>query len=52
MVELTIDVCLDRKYQFSWDVYHIENYLLEEDFILEVLDDLKLIEDKTTMQCI
>lgn len=26
--------------EFSWDSYHIENYLLEEKYILEVLKDL------------
>lgn len=28
------------KYSFSWDVYHIENYLLEPRFILKVVSDL------------
>lgn len=30
--------------KFKWDCYHIENYLLEELYILKVLDDL-LIQD-------
>ena len=29
---------------FSWDVYHIENYLLNEGFILKVLEDLDILE--------
>jgi ABC-type oligopeptide transport system ATPase subunit len=28
--------------QYSWDVYHIENYLLEQNFIREVMNGLKL----------
>lgn len=30
---------------FSWDVYHIENYLLHEGFILKVLQDLDVSEN-------
>lgn len=33
--------------EFSWDVYHIENYLLNEKYILKVLNDLGLV----TKQC-
>lgn len=29
-----------HKNTFSWDVYHIENYLLEPDYIYKALDDL------------
>lgn len=32
--------------EFSWDAYHIENYLLEENYILEVLKDLDFINKK------
>jgi energy-coupling factor transporter ATP-binding protein EcfA2 len=33
---------VDNNRQQLWDVYHIENYLLEPQFILEVLNGLKL----------
>ena len=30
---------------YSWDVYHIENYLLEPSFISEVLENLDVVHD-------
>lgn len=33
--------------QFRWDAYHIENYLLQTSFILRVLTDVGLAQDKT-----
>lgn len=35
---------------FSWDVYHIENYLLNEKFILQVLEDLDVVRDLDTVE--
>jgi len=32
---------------FKWDVYHIENYLLEEKYILEAMNDLSLTKETT-----
>lgn len=32
------------KKQFEWDVYHIENYLLDEKYIFQVLQDLEISE--------
>ena len=32
--------------QLKWDVYHIENYLLEEKFILESLQELDILDKK------
>ena len=31
----------ERTNQFSWDVYHIENYFLEPDYILRVIKELE-----------
>ncbi len=36
---------IDKK-EFSWDVYHIENYLLNGKFILEVLKDLDIVQNE------
>lgn len=36
-----------EKSTYSWDVYHIENYLLDEKFILMVLNELGFYNDKT-----
>lgn len=39
---------IHRKY--SWDRYHIENYLLDADFILRVLQDLNLAKGKISTE--
>ncbi|MBC7877445.1 MAG: AAA family ATPase [Anaerolineales bacterium] len=31
----------DQKNTYNWDVYHIENYLLEPDYILRVINDVR-----------
>lgn len=38
---------IDNNRCLTWDVYHIENYLLEEYFISKTINDLKLHKDKT-----
>lgn len=41
---------VDTNRQYSWNVYHIENYLLEQKFIGEVMNGLKLGRAKLTQK--
>lgn len=46
--DLDVDNLVSSENQFNWDVYHIENFLLEPVFIVEALDSMSLGSIKMT----